>query len=355
VSDATAEGTATAASAEGARSEPQASAATRGASEATSWRALFVVGAGRSGTSALTRGLQALGVELGDRLKAPTGKNPTGFFEDRDLLDIAKRARSALGLGTASVALVEPEDWRRVDLSELEREAAETMHRRFGTAPVWGFKYAQTLRLLPFWEQVFQRAGLDAAFVVAARNPLSVARSRAALDAARGVQEKSDLEWLVNVVPYFRQMAEHPFVVVDYDLLMDDPEAQLERVATRLGLPLDASARAGIRAYADGFLDADRRHTRFSVDDLEKGERLNPLVRDAYRWLYRLASDEISPDARELWDDWARLEATLAAMAPLLRHVDRLEGELARRRFHPWTALRAAWINLPRPWRSPAS
>ena len=57
-------------------------------------RAIFVVGAGRSGTSAITRGLQALGVELGDRLKAPTDKNPTGFFEDRDLLRIAKRMRA---------------------------------------------------------------------------------------------------------------------------------------------------------------------------------------------------------------------------------------------------------------------
>ena len=321
------------------------------AAPAHSWRALFVVGAGRSGTSAITRGIQALGVDLGDRLKAPTGKNPTGFFEDRELLDVAKRARRALGLRTDSVSLVGPETWRQADLAPLEREAAETMRRRFGGAPVWGFKYAQTLRLLPFWEEVFERAGLDARFVVAARNPLSVARSRAALDAARGVQEKSDLEWLVNVVPYFRRMARRPFVVVDYDLLMDDPVAQLERVARRLELPLDATARAGIGAFAESFLDPGRRHTRFGVEDLEKEERLNPLVRQAYPWLHRLARDEVSPESPELWEAWSRIEATLDAMAPLLRHLDQLQAEL-RRRWRPLATLRSTWINLPRPWKS---
>ena len=62
--------------------------------------------------------------------------------------------------------------------------------------------------------------------MVAIRNPLSVARSRAKLDALRGRQEKSDLEWLVNVVPYFRTMTQHRFVVVDYELLLADPQAQ---------------------------------------------------------------------------------------------------------------------------------
>jgi hypothetical protein len=319
---------------------------------AASWRAIFVVGAGRSGTSAITRGLQALGVELGDRLKAPTGKNPTGFFEDRELLDVAKRARRALGLRTESVTLVAPETWRETDLEALEREAAASMRRRFGSAPVWGFKYAQTLRLLPFWEEVFERAGLDARFVLAARNPLSVARSRAALDADRGVQEKSDLEWLVNVVPYFRRMAQRPFVVVDYDLLMDDPVGQLERLARRLELPLDAAAQAGIRAYAESFLDPERRHTRFGVADLEKDERVNPLVRQAYPWLHRLARDELGADSAELWQAWAQIESALAAMAPLLRHLDRLQAELARRRWSPLAALRSTWINLPRPWKS---
>lgn len=312
-------------------------------------RAIFVVGAGRSGTSAMTRGIQALGVHLGDRLKAATGKNPTGFFEDRDLLDIAKRVRGHLGLRAESASLLDAGAWQAADLGALQTEAVETIGRRFGGVAIWGFKYAQTLRMLPFWEGVFQAAQLDPSFVVAARNPLSVAQSRAKLDPLRGRQEKSDLEWLVNVVPYFREMARHPFVVVDYDLLMADPVGQLERIAERLALPLDDAVRADIRAYAESFLSDDRRHTRYGLEDLDEHAQINPLTRDAYRWLYRLASDEVGPDSAALWEDWSRIEAALAAMAPVLRHVDRLEQELRARR-GPLDALRSALVNMPRPW-----
>ena len=45
--------------------------------------AVVVLGAGRSGTSAITRALQAIGVDLGDDLRPGGGKNPTGFFEDQ--------------------------------------------------------------------------------------------------------------------------------------------------------------------------------------------------------------------------------------------------------------------------------
>ena len=66
-------------------------------------RFIVVIGPGRSGTSTITRGLQALGVELGDQLRPGGGKNPLGFFEDEGLLKLNKRVRSALGLRADSV------------------------------------------------------------------------------------------------------------------------------------------------------------------------------------------------------------------------------------------------------------
>lgn len=304
-------------------------------------RAVFVVGAGRSGTSAITRGLAALGVDLGDKLKAPTSKNPTGFFEDEDLLRVTKAARAALGLNAESVSLIGERDWIRPEIEALQREAVSTIEERFGAIPLWGFKYAQTLRLLPFWLGVLERARVDVSWVVASRNPLSVAQSRSKLDPLRGVQEKSDIEWLVNVVPYFRRLAEYPFVVVDYDRLMDDPSAQLERVAERLHLPMDDRARAGIRDFVDSFLSGDRRHTIYDDGDLEKAERLNPLTRDAYRWVHRLAIDENGPDDPEFLTHWQRIERDLSLQAPGLRYLDHLSAELRRAEDRGLPGLRA--------------
>ena len=90
---------------------------------------------------------------------------------------------------------------------------------------------------------MLEAAAIDARYLMAIRNPLGVARSRARLDPWRGTQEQSDLGWLVNVVPYFRRVGERPFVVADFDLFMADPAAQLQRIARGLDFAIDRRKR----------------------------------------------------------------------------------------------------------------
>jgi hypothetical protein len=207
--------------------------------------------------------------------------------------------------------------------------------------------------MLPFWQMVFQSLDFDVRYVMVVRNPLSVARSRAQLNPRRGVQEKSDLEWLVNVVPYFRAVRERPFVVVDYDLVMADAVTQLERVATTLDLPLTAATTAGIQEYANEFLHGNLRHHHFTDEDLINNPRLNNLTRDAYRCLHRLATDRVEPHSPELWHEWEQIENALSVQAPLLRYVDQLEGELRRAQrsiIGPLQLIPQAWLNLRKNW-----
>jgi hypothetical protein len=322
-------------------------------SAAPKQRVIVVLGAGRSGTSAITRGLQALGVELGDQLRPGGGKNPTGFFEDESLLKINKRLRKALGLRADSVSLIEPQQWQTSAVQAFQQEARETLRRRFGPYSLWGYKYAGTLRLLPFWHVVFHSLDLDVRYVMAVRNPMSVARSRAKLNPHRGTQEKSDLEWLVNVVPYFREVRERPFIVVDYDLIMADPVPQLERIATALDLPITATTKAAIQEYADQFLNPDLRHSRFTGADLDRNPYVNSLTRDAYRWLSQLASDEIAANSPEFWREWSRIENALADLAPILRYLDQLEADLRhaqRSLLGPLQVVPQTWLNVRQNW-----
>lgn len=314
---------------------------------------VVVLGAGRSGTSVITRGLQALGVELGDQLRPGGGKNVTGFFEDESLMKISKRLRKAIGFRADSVSLIEPRQWQTPTVQAFQQEARETIRRRFGQYPLWGYKYAGTFRLLPFWRAVFQALDLDVRYVIAVRNPISVARSRAKLNPHRGTQEKSDLEWLVNVVPYFREVKERPFVVVDYDLVIADPVRQLERIATALELPITATTKVAIQEYADQFLNPDLRHGRFTSEDLDRNPRVNSLTRDAYRWLYQLAAGEIATDSAEFWQDWSRIEDALASLAPILRYLDQLEAELRdaqRSLLGPLQTVPQTWLNVRQNW-----
>lgn len=304
--------------------------------ENASYSAVIVVGAGRSGTSVLTAGVGVLGVDLGNHLKAGgVKKNPKGFFEDIELLDVNHRVHKAFGLreSGANVRLVDDRAWQTVDLAVLHDEAVAIIRRRFSDDRPFGLKSGGLLRLLPFWEWVFASAGVEPRYVMALRNPLGVADSRANLEIFRGYQEKSDLEWLAQTLPYIDRLKGHPLVVVDYDLLMRDPKAQLHRIAVGLDLPLNDEVVTGISDYADEFVARDLHHHRHDLADLQKREELNPLTVGAYLWLHRLATDDIGPNDPELWSAIEDLQERFAAMAPVLRYVDFLEDELKRRYF----------------------
>lgn len=313
----------------------------------TRQRAIVVLGAGRSGTSAITRAVQAIGVELGDDLRPGGGKNPTGFFEDQDLLDLNKRLKRLLDIRGDSVRLFADAEWQASAVKALQAEAVQLIRKRFGGYPVWGYKYARTLRLLPFWLAVYAELDLDVGYVVALRNPISVARSRGKLDPRRGTQEKSDLEWIVNVVPYFRLIRDRPFVVVDYDLVMAAPAPELERMAKALSLPLTDAVRASIDAYVHEFLRADMRHSRFTLDDLAASSSIHPLVRRGYALLYRLATDDLAPDSNEFWRLWTPIESEVEVLASALTHIDRVENDLRRAQRNPLGPLQLA----PQLWR----
>lgn len=296
-------------------------------------KAIVVLGPGRSGTSALTRAVSALGVELGGNLKPGTSKNARGFFEDLDILELNYDLHEAFGLrrNGSSVRLVTPEDWKRVDLQPFQDRLSTIVREQFDQTPCWGFKCGGVIRMLPFWQETLEEMGQRVFYVFAVRNPLDVAGSRRKLDYFRGIREKCDLEWLTQVVPYFRAVLEKPCVVVDYDRMLADPRRELGRMADALEIEVDDAVERGISDYADGFLSRDLRHNASSFEDFADDPATNPATRDGYQWLLRFARDEIDPHNVSWSEDWARLEREVEALAPVLRHVDFLEDELRGR------------------------
>ncbi|MDA3919293.1 MAG: hypothetical protein PF501_01225 [Salinisphaera sp.] len=299
-----------------------------------------VLGAGRSGTSAMTRGLAALGVDLGDQLRQAGGKNPTGFFEDKDVLAISRRLKQTLGIRGHSVRLLDDSEFATSDMTRLQAQATRTLGQRFRDTPLWGYKYSRTLRTMPFWRAIHEALDLDVRYVLALRNPLSVARSRGQINPQRGRQVWSDMEWLVNVVPYFHLIVGRPCVVVDFDRLMRHPTAQLARVARGLGLPLGDAQQAGIHEYATQFLKQDKPRTRFSREDLLTDPSANRWTAEGYSLLDQVAADELTLDSPEFVARWAAVEQAVADLRPFLAEFDHMRAQNARARWNPASPVR---------------
>jgi hypothetical protein len=267
-------------------------------------RAVLVLGMHRSGTSALARGLQMLGVYLGSDFLSPQPDNPTGYWEDRNIFEINERLLAVFGLKWEDVALIDDARWHEQAVGPLLAEAVQYLRSQFVSHPLWGFKDPRTIRLLPFWRSALHRLEIDECYLVVIRNPRSVANSlmrRQGMDAVT-----AHLLWLVYVVPNLGQIANRQFLVADYDIVMAEPRQQLERIAHGLKLPLNNASKTGIEEFARNFLDPSLRHSFFNQSDFELDLNLPPLTREAYLWLRWLATDRTAIDSREFWTAWER-------------------------------------------------
>ena len=219
--------------------------------------AVLVLGMHRSGTSALTRVLNWMGVELGDSLMAPAAQNETGFWEHDDVVAVHDRLLEALGSSWHDVRSLTADALASDTVRPFRDELVEIVRRDFGGVPVWGLKDPRICRLLPLWRDVLAEVGCDARYVLTTRHPSEVAASLAARDGFPAAH--SELLWLGHTLAAERETRGCPRAFVTYDQLLADGRTHASRIAREMGL--DASAALGERMNEiDAFLDAKHRH-----------------------------------------------------------------------------------------------
>ena len=185
----------------------------------------------RCGTSAVTRGLQALGVDLGSSLMPGVlGDNDKGYFEDMEINGFNIELLNALDNDWHTLPLIPAEAFKQKKIALFKSRAIMLIRAKMGDQP-FGLKDPRITQLLPFWKTVFDYLGVTPSYVIAVRHPMSVARSLA--NGKRGTieDEKSYYLWLKHVIPSILETTNANRVVVDFDLLISHPQAQLKRVA----------------------------------------------------------------------------------------------------------------------------
>lgn len=300
-------------------------------------RLAVVLGLGRSGTSTFARALQTMGVALGDRLTPPElGVNDKGFWEDEDFLNLNVEMLDLLRTDWfhSSPMPIEPEHVALLREHGYVQRAAELLASKTNGAPLFGFKDGRTTKLIPFWRSVFEGCQVgEVVYLVAMRNPLSVAQSYAkylGLDPARIY-----LLWPGFMIAALRGCHGHRSVLADYDRLLRDPQRELHRIAEHLDLSIDTGA---MQQFVRKFLDQHLRHTMYTTQDLSKEVAAPVLVKELYAQLLRVASGQArisdAPFQRLLkgWHrEYERLDAPRRLIDRLYRETE--EAQLQRVRW----------------------
>jgi glycosyltransferase involved in cell wall biosynthesis len=296
--------------------------------------AVFVLGMHRSGTSALTRGLQVLGLELGDNLKGPVAAdNEKGFFENWALSEINDELLGLNG-GAWDSLFAESSGGDHSDrVNDLKLRAIEIIDTHFRGAPYFAFKDPRSCRTLPFWKDVLSKQQIKAHYVIAFRNPLSVAKS---LESRNGfTRARAYYLWQLHTLNAVRNTRDEARVFIDYDDVIRDPKAMLTRVASLIDDPRVAVSEDAFREYAIEFLDSKLRHHSQLASHLELDNACPPAVRDVFGLLRAETAGVPGGERADLNAEWERCFKAfdeVAQYSGLLDSLDRQSRQAASER-----------------------
>lgn len=247
---------------------------------------MFVIGMHRSGTSAVTRVVNLLGVSLGprDALKPPSPHNPAGFWEVGALKAFNEELLAELGGAWDAPPLLEG-SWSQSGPARSLREPAIATLRRFHDGGQWVWKDPRNSILLPFW---LAAVDVRPVVVLVNRHPLETAASLASRD---GFSVRLGVAlWERYMRQALRSISGLPVVVAHYAEVLRAPEAWAASARDFLTAQgMDCSDAAG-EEETTRFLDPDLRHTEFTARDFAG----DPSVSDAQRELFA-ALESLTP------------------------------------------------------------
>ncbi len=228
-------------------------------------KAIFILGMHRSGTSALARVVNLLGVELGDQLMAAEEDNPKGFFEHEPIVAIHEQLLTELGMSWKDGAPL-PDDWVNTPPAQKAAKAIATIiDSEFSTTPVWGLKDPRQCRLMPLWMPLLQQRNIQPHFIIAYRHPLEVAASLA----KRGDMPEAPALfcWLSYTVEALLSAIDYPHSIIHYDDLLSEWQPQMERISKELKIDWPTAPNDAAHEI-NSFLSPNLRHHKFSEAEL---------------------------------------------------------------------------------------
>ena len=275
--------------------------------------AILILGMHRSGTSAITRCLNLLGVDLGSNLMPAAGDNELGFWENSTLVDINERLLASLGSSWDDPSLLPPEWWKLETVQPFKAELLSVLALETGESAIWAFKDPRLCVLLPLWKEILGEAGQKVLAVLPVRNPLEVASSLAKRNGTP--LWKAQFLWLKHTLLAEKESRGIPRAFVSYDRLLAEPIATLRGIEARLGMEFPISIEAASPRILE-YLSPSRRHHRRDDSALESEPGVSPWVSMAYGAFLRACEGCEEPDFdREL----APIQAEWARVEPLMR------------------------------------
>lgn len=283
-------------------------------------RTVCILGMHRSGTSAVTRAVNMLGVDLGNpsSLLPANPENPEGFWEHQRIIDINDRILKMFG-HTWYTREPLPEAWVFDErLNGIRQEMKQFLLSEFSGKSIWGWKDPRTCLLFPLWLEVINELNTNIEVLFVIRNPAEVVNSlvrRNSFDAVESytmwaLSHICALKDTVNVRKYF----------IHYDRFLQNPLETMERVAAFFNLTM--ADKDGYAMQLQQFVKPSLRHSTLNDQEFFGNSNVPQFVKDLYRLLLKAEQSSDYTNSSEFAEQLQQMQTTYYEFTRMMRHMD---------------------------------
>jgi hypothetical protein len=303
-------------------------------------RGIFIVGSGRSGTSALACTLQSLGLHVPQPEVPADESNPKGFGESQWVVDFHDRI---LRRANVRVADARPQAWfDTARISALDRpreEAYAWLAGQFddGVSEIV-LKDPRLAWFIGLWRSAALRLDVESSYVIMLRTPAEVVGSKQKYYSAHSSSVSAvsrAASWINQMLHTERATREERRAFVHYSSLLDDWTIPIYRLGQRFGLEGVNSASARDLRRIHDLIDPELHRVRTTWEDVHLPKSLRLLIDETWHQLDNLARhddesteqhtalDQIRHEYVQLYEEAEAISESSAVAARRKRKPDR--------------------------------
>lgn len=261
-------------------------------------KAVLVLGMHRSGTSALTAGLnKSFGISLGPVREDTDDSNRKGYFESSATWKINNGLLARMGASWDSYCIENTLNYSAGNEHLCQQDAMKYLKDNFRNVSIWAMKDPRISVLLPFWENILKEFNAQSYRIIIIRHPLEVAlseqdrykKSSFSLAYLCGSDHRYMLNlWFWYNLRLLKDLPDNNNTIVAFDNLLSDPLKEMQRIGRFLRQDPDS---AGLNEYADTFLEKQLKRHNVSEDETEQYRKNYAYVFDLYEKMKACCTD----------------------------------------------------------------